>query len=437
MTFDDAAAYLLGTIGETISPRTSYKLDRMVAFLHELGDPHLAYPVVHVGGTSGKGSTSTMIAAALTASGYRTALHTKPHLHDATERASIDGTAIERERFAAQLETMMPAIERIVAAGFGRPTYYETVLALAFTYFADERVDAAVIEVGLGGRLDGTNVVKPDVAAITSVGLDHTDVLGDSIEAIAREKAGIAKCGVPLVVARVPAGALREIETCAAAAGARLVWVSDHARVESVRVWESRQAFDVVTARERYRLQTRALGVFQRANAATAIVALEQLRRFTIPRAAVETAFDELTVAGRMEIHRGAPSVVFDIAHNAEKAEQLVASLRETFDGRAHFVIAIGESKDARQILATLASLPGTFTLTAFAAAGRSATPPQTLLAIAREIGVTARAVDDPVDAFAVAKRNAAAGDAVIVTGSTFVVATLRRWHSEQLASVS
>lgn len=436
-SFDDAEAYLLSTINETISPRTSYKLDRMVAFLRELGDPHLAYRTIHVGGTSGKGSTCTMIAAALTVSGARTGLHTKPHLHDVTERARIDGTPIARERFTELLGEMMPAIERTVAAGYGRPTYYETLLALAFAYFAAERVDFAVIEVGLGGRLDGTNVVQPDVAAITSVGYDHTDVLGDSIEAIAREKAGIAKSGVPLVVAGVPAAAMREIETCASAARARLVRVRDVARIEAIRHDASRQSFDVVTARERYRLQTPALGTFVRTNASTAIVALEQLRDAPVARGAVETAFDSLAIAGRMEIYPGSPAVIFDIAHNAEKAEQLAASLRETIAGRPHFVVAIGESKDARQILATLSALSGTFTFTGFTAAGRSAIPPATLLEVARSIGLAGRAVDDPVDAFVSARRNAGAGDAVVVTGSTFVVATLRRWFAEQLASVT
>ncbi|HEY1429304.1 MAG TPA: Mur ligase family protein, partial [Candidatus Tumulicola sp.] len=197
--FERAQAYLLSTIGEAVSPRTSYKLDRMYALLYDLGDPHRAYPIVHIGGTSGKTSTSTMVASILQAAGHTTGLHTKPHLHSMTERARIDGLEITQERFAEIFAEMQPAIERVTSV-FGRPTYYETLLALAFTYFARENVDVAVVEVGLGGRLDGTNVVFPEVAAVTSVGFDHTDILGDTIEAIAREKGGIAKPGVPLIV---------------------------------------------------------------------------------------------------------------------------------------------------------------------------------------------------------------------------------------------
>jgi dihydrofolate synthase/folylpolyglutamate synthase len=158
MDFEAAQAYLLATINETVSRRMPYRLERMREFMHELGDPQTQYATVHIGGTSGKGSTSTMIAAALQRGGKRTGLHTKPHLRSMTERARIDGVAISEERFGALLEEMMPAIER-TAQAHGRPTYYETLLALTLLYFAQEKVDVAVVEVGLGGRLDGTNVI--------------------------------------------------------------------------------------------------------------------------------------------------------------------------------------------------------------------------------------------------------------------------------------
>lgn len=434
--YERAHEYLLGTIGETMSPRTSYKLDRIRALLFELGDPHLAYPTIHIGGTSGKGSTSTMIAAALSAGGLRVGLHTKPHLHDATERARIDGVPIERARFAAVLDEMMPAVESTIAGGFDRPTYYETLLALALTYFARERVDAAVIEVGLGGRLDGTNVLRPEVAAITSVGYDHTDVLGETLDAIAREKAGIAKPGVPLVVAEVPPEASVAIESCASQAGARLVRVTDWARVEPSGV---AQTFDVVTAHARYRLRTPVAGAFQRINAATAITVLEQLQPpLRVAVNAVERGFATLSIPGRMEIVEGSPAVVFDIAHNAEKAQHLVTSLRERFDrSRVHFVVAIGDSKDAGGILAALATLGGTMTLTSFETAGRKAIAPERLNDIAASVGTFGRAIDDPVEAFATALRGAAPGDVVVVTGSTYVVATLRGRLAGHVAGIA
>jgi dihydrofolate synthase / folylpolyglutamate synthase len=437
--FERAEAYLLGTINETASPRTSYKLDRMRRLLEELGDPHRAYPIVHVGGTSGKGSTCTMIAAALQAGGKHTGLHTKPHLHSVTERARIDSRAIDPEAFGNLLEAMMPAIERTARAGHGVPTYYETLLALAFTHFARERVDVAVVEVGLGGRLDGTNVVVPDVTAVTSVGYDHTDVLGETLDAIAREKAGIAKRGVPLIVADVPPAAWPAIEETAASAGAPVVRVGDHARIEAVRVEPERQYFEVVTGTARYRLQTPALGEFQRTNAATAIVVLERLQgALAVGPAAVQRAFADLSIPGRMEVFAGAPTVVFDIAHNAEKAEHLVASLRESFPGkRMHYVVAIGESKDARRILATLASLAGVFVFTSFHISGRRAAPPNRLEAIAQSLGLAGSIAQDPVAALKTACREAQPEGVVVVTGSTFVVAALRDWWIDRVEAAA
>jgi dihydrofolate synthase / folylpolyglutamate synthase len=430
--YERAEAYLLSTIDEVVSRRTSYKLDRMRGFLRELGDPHRRYPTIHIGGTSGKSSTAAMIAAALTAAGRKTGLHTKPHLRSMTELARIDGRAIAPERFAEVLDAMMPAVEA-TASRYGRPTYYETLLGLAFAYFARERVDVAVIEVGLGGRLDGTNVVDPLVAAITSVGYDHTDVLGATIEEIALEKAGIAKRGVPLVLAAVPPAAQAVIERYAAEAGALVVRVADVVRVElDQRGGSEGQALLVSCARASYRLNLPVLGGFQRVNAATAIAVLEQLADGLRPAPdAVARGFAQLTIPARMELVSGNPTVVFDIAHNAEKAASLVDALRERFGGRRiHYVVAVGESKDAREILQVLAVLPSTFTFTSFTATGRRAIPPARLATIAESFGSWGRAIGDPIEALTVARRIADIDDVVVVTGSTFVVAGLREWYA-------
>ncbi|MGH7756216.1 MAG: bifunctional folylpolyglutamate synthase/dihydrofolate synthase, partial [Vulcanimicrobiaceae bacterium] len=197
-SFEQAQSYLFGTINETLSRRSPGRLDRMRAFLRNLGDPQNAYPTIQVGGTSGKGSTASMLAAVLIAAGHRTGLHTKPHLNSMTERARVDHANVAEERFAELLDEMMPAIERTTAE-IGRPSYYETLLALTLLHFARERVDIAVVEVGIGGALDGTNVLVPGLCIITNVGLDHTEILGDTLETIARDKVGIAKSGVPLV----------------------------------------------------------------------------------------------------------------------------------------------------------------------------------------------------------------------------------------------
>jgi len=429
MDYAAAETYLLATINETVSRRMPYRLERMRAFLRELGDPQDAYPTIHIGGTSGKGSTSTIVAAALQAGGKRVGLHTKPHLRSMTERARINGLPVSEERFAALLESMMPAIDRTTETN-GRPTYYETLLALAFFAFAQDAVDVAVIEVGLGGRLDGTNVIVPQVAAITSVGLDHLDVLGETLEEIATEKAGIAKANVPLVIGVEDESARAVIFAQAARAGAPTVDLRDAARVDDVHILRDAQAFAVTTARGRYDIVTTMLGEFQRHNTAMAIVILEALDEGLRPSiAAVQAALAPLVIPGRMEVYPGHPTVVFDIAHNVEKAEHLVRSLLESFpDRRFSFVVAIGESKDATEIVRTLASLPSTFTFTSFETAGRHAIKPARLASVAESVGAWGRAVADPVEALAIARRNAGASDVVVVTGSTFIVAQLREW---------
>ncbi len=428
-----AEAYLLGTIDETVSRREPYRLERMRALLRELGDPQPAYPTVHVGGTSGKGSTSSMIAAALQAFGSRVGLHTKPHLVSMTERARVDGTAIGEDAFAQTLERMMPAIER-AGRVHGRPSYYETLLALAFQHFKDERVDVAAIEVGLGGRLDGTNVILPDVAAITSIGFDHTDVLGDTLEAIAREKAGIAKPSVPLVHAVEDEGARQCIEAIAISVGAPIVRVAEVASVGAASVRPGSQSFTVTTDRGEYRIALPVQGAFQRRNAATAIAVLERLRPSLRPSIeAVERGLAALSMPGRMEAFAGSPTVIFDIAHNAEKAAGLADSLRESYPGqRVRYVVAIGESKNAEAILRALDARSTSFWFAPFEAAGRPSVPPERLAAMATALGLEARAFGDAREALTNALRDCAPQDLVVVTGSTFVVATLRAWWMER-----
>ena len=429
MSFAGARTYLLGTINETASRHHPNRLDRMRGLLRALGNPQDSYPTIHVGGTSGKGSTATMLAAALSAGGKRTGLHTKPHLSSMTERMRVDGIAIDEDRFGELLFEIRPVLDE-VAGEFGRPTYYETLLALSFVHFAREEVDAAVIEVGVGGTLDGTNVIVPRVAVITNIGLDHTDILGDSLDGIARDKAGIAKPGVPLVSDVAVETARSIIEARCAEVGAPFLPVRDVVRVEAQPGERYGQRFTVTTPAASYDLSLPVLGSFQQRNAATAILTLEQLAADLRPEpAAIERAMSRLVIPGRMEFFPSHPSVVFDVAHNPDKARSFVDALLETFpENRFVCVVAIGDAKDAKSIMTELVRLPASFIFTSFETAGRTATKPSRLASIAGEHGTWGRAVNQPVEAFSIARRNAAADDIVVVTGSTFVVGVLRDW---------
>ena len=361
MSFVAAQAYLQGTINETVSRHLPQRLERMQALLRALGNPQEKYPTLHVGGTSGKGSTATMLAATMTQSGKRTGLHTKPHIGTVTERLRVDGIAIPEEAFANLLDELRSAIES-VAAEHGRATYYETLLAMSFVYFAQQNVDVAVIEVGIGGTLDGTNVLRPQVSLITNIGLDHTEILGNTLEDIALDKAGIAKRGVPLVSDVADAGPRREIEQICAQVGAPFLSVRDLVTIESQPSERYGQSFLVRTPQDSYALSLPVLGRFQQRNAATAILALEQLNPSLRPgREDIETAMSRLVIPGRMEFFPSHPSVILDIAHNPDKVRNLVDAMLETFsDRRVVAVVAIGETKDARGILAELSRLPAT-----------------------------------------------------------------------------
>ncbi len=434
MTYAAASAYLLGTVNETRSRTDPYRLDRMAALLSALGNPHRAYPTIHVGGTAGKGSTATMIAAALTADDRRTGLHAKPHLVSMTERARIDGVPITEERFGEILGDMRGAIDAVTLEE-GRPSYFETLLALAFVDFERAPVDVAVIEVGLGGKLDGTNLIVPEVAAITNVGLDHTEVLGETVELIAADKAGIAKPGVPLVTdAREPARAVIEAE--ATARGASVVSVGDVTAVLERPGERYGRTFGVQTARGTYEIALPVLGRFQERNAATAIAVLERLPDRLRPSIeAVERGFASVVMAGRMEFVPGYPSIVFDIAHNPDKSASLAEALSETFPDRHFtFVVAISESKDAFGVLAPLLALPSSFVCTTFETAGRTSERPLRLANMVERSGRSARAIGDPIEALGIARRQTSGDDVVVVTGSTFLVGSLREWWLDNVA---
>ena len=340
MGFAAASAYLLSTLDERRSQHDLGRLDRMELLLKELGDPQLAFPTIHVGGTSGKGSTATMIASALTASGLKCGLHTKPHLSSMTERMRINHRVIYEDRFAVLLSLIRPVLDEMALTDL-RPTYFETLLALALVHFAEEKVDVAVIEVGLGGRLDGTNLIAPAVSVITNVGLDHQDVLGDTVELIAADKAGIAKRGVPLI-SDANGGARTVIETICREVEAPFISVADTVRIQSLSETAQGQHFTIATPNADYDIGTHVVGTFQQRNAATAIVALEHLPSGLRPgKTDIEDGFTNLVLAGRMEVLIAHPSVIFDVAHNPDIIRSLVQSLLQLFpDRRFHFVIA-------------------------------------------------------------------------------------------------
>ena len=326
MNYSEAMVYFesLGKFGIQLG------LDRIKALLNKMEHPELRFRSVHVTGTNGKGSTSAMIAAVLTEAGIRTGLYTSPHLIDYTERLQINGANISREAFANVIDRTRLAAEAIISDGMESPTEFEVLTAAAFLWFAQEKAEIVVVEVGLGGLLDSTNVIFPAVAVITNVTLEHTDRCGNTVEAIAHHKAGIIKPGIPVVTAASGA-ALEVIETVAKQAGALCEVLGRDFTVTDRSYEQAQQSFRLFvgpTDSELYSI--RLLGRHQAENAALAIRTCQLLGKHDsrLTSAVIRAGIAQAIWPGRFEIFPGAPVLILDGAHNPDG----IRTLRQTLD---------------------------------------------------------------------------------------------------------
>jgi dihydrofolate synthase / folylpolyglutamate synthase len=313
---DQAIAYLKQLPHTEVKPG----LERIQALLERVGNPHERLQAVHIGGTNGKGSVAVMIASVLQRAGYRVGLYTSPHLISYCERIQINGAPIAEDEFAHIADELMP----IADAMADKPTQFEFMTALAFLYFLRQKIDIAVIEVGLGGRFDATNVITPMVSVLTNVELDHTDLLGETLEQIAWEKAGIAKRGVPLVTGERKPNALEVIARECAAVGAPLIPARQRARRTDF-TWEY-QEFEVWGEGK---VRMKLLGGYQRENLNVALEALEVLRQsLKIPHEALVRGLEQASWPGRFEVVQREPYIILDGAHNPHAARALREDVR-------------------------------------------------------------------------------------------------------------
>jgi dihydrofolate synthase/folylpolyglutamate synthase len=391
-----SAAYqrMLARLESTRSLGVSLGLTRMRAALEALGSPERSVRAVHIAGTNGKGSTAAMTESILRAAGMRTGLYTSPHLSRFTERIRLGGREVPGDELAI--------LDQRVADTGVPLTYFEVATVLAFLVMAEAAVDVGVLEVGLGGRLDATNVCRPVATAITSIGFDHTELLGESLAAIASEKAGIAKAGIPLLVGDLPAAAAVEVERIAGEVGAPL----------------QRLGSEIPPAPR----QPALAGRHQERNAAIA-VALARVAAGACGRALHEADLDaglgQVAWPGRLE--RVAPDVWLDAAHNLEGVQALAEALP---GGRPRaLLLSVVRGKPAAEMLARLAPLFDSVWLT------RSRNPrawPAGELAALLHGPVAAKVDEDPVAALAAARAAVAGGGWVLVCGSVFLVGEIR-----------
>lgn len=335
-----------------------FGLERTAALLSVLGDPHRRLRIFHVAGTNGKGSVCATIEAVLRRRGFRVGMYTSPHLIDFRERFLVDGRAVDEEYVVEFIRRWTPDVERTGA------TFFEATTAMAFDWFARANVDVAVIETGLGGRLDSTNVVRPLVAGVTAIGIDHVEYLGTTRESIAFEKAGIFKGGVPAVIGEPEAAIAELLERHAHDRGAEPVLrVWRDAPPANITVTESGTAFDVSFRGEALRLQTRLAGAHQASNAMTALLMLDAAGSpwsVTLPEAV--DGLSRVVLPGRF--HREG-RFIFDVAHNPQGAAVLAATLKSVGSPRpVAALLTVLNDKDWRGVMGALAPVVDVFVLT-------------------------------------------------------------------------
>jgi dihydrofolate synthase / folylpolyglutamate synthase len=409
-----------------------FKLDRMQAFLARLGNPQETIPAVHIAGTKGKGSTAAFVASILTASGIRTGLFTSPHISAFEERLAVDGTVPAPGELAELVSSVSEVVSDLdKTPGRMSPTYFEIATALAWQYFRRKNAEIAVLEVGMGGRLDATNICRPAVTAITTISRDHTRHLGSRLEQIAREKAGIIKPGVSVV--------------CGVTAPEAQSVIADVCRDQQARLLQFGRDFDYryippvdgegarVTVRTWRNTWTELplplVGEHQAANAAVAVAAAEVLIElgWQIPPAAIPEGIGRVRWPGRIELVARRPTVIVDTAHNWAAVAALLRTLEESFPARRRVLIfAATRDKDVAGMLRQLLPRFDSIVLTCFQNNSRSV-PVEELQRLAQRVGdYPLHAVAEPATAWRLARRFAGPEDLVCVTGSFFIAAELR-----------
>lgn len=423
--------------------RRALDLERVRELLTRLGGPDNDLPIVHVAGTKGKGSTSAMVAAMLSAAGYRTGLYTSPHLEHLEERFRVDGELCSPDELVSLVDALRPIVADIDRRATGAmppesgPTYFDLTTALALTHFARRRVDAAVLEVGLGGRLDSTNVCRPHVTVITSISFDHTAQLGHTLAAIAGEKAGIAKLGVPLVCGVMEGEPRGVIEARCREVGAPLIQLGrdfdftyhppaaraagrEHGRIDYV---------STAHGRRREGVEVGLLGRHQAANGAVALAAIDELAKqgWSFDERALARGMAGVHWPARVEVVGWRPTVVLDAAHNVASAVALAATLQDNFLARRRILVfGTTRDKDVPGMLAALLPHFDEVVLTRYQNNPRGVAIEELMAHAERLREKPAHVCADPAAAWEAVHTLAGEDDLVCITGSFFIAAEMR-----------
>ncbi len=426
MSYQETIDYLFGLQKHGIK----FGLSNSSLLMKLMGDPHRSFRSVHIAGTNGKGSTAAFAAGMLTASGYRVGLYTSPHLVSFTERIRINNVPVTEETVVGLAERVRSRYEGVPSPEGNplTPTFFEVTTAMAFTCFAEERVDVAVIEAGMGGRLDSTNVIVPLVSVITNIDLEHTEFLGDTLEQIAGEKAGIIKPGVPVVTGAVQPEAVQVIERSAAPQGSPVYRMPrDFGAGPTVAGQEQEFDYRGITGRLT-RLRIGMAGRHQVGNACLALAAAEcmGMAGLAVPETAIRTGLAQTLWEGRLERVADRPDIYLDGAHNPASAQALADAVRDLKPSYRRVVLVIGilMDKDYRGIISRLAPLADRVVVTR-----PNYSRALDVRSLATEIGkvhhdvVSAETVAEAIE---LARRDAGGDDLILITGSLYTVGDAR-----------
>ena len=457
--YEQAIEYLFGRINyeqvhaERYAVR-DFKLDRMAHLLSLLGDPQERIPAIHIAGTKGKGSTAAMLAEVLKAAGFRVGLFTSPHIEAFEERMRVDGEMLKPDQLVELVNQISPHITQMDRTpGKCKPTYFEIATAMAWLCFEQARTDVVVLEVGLGGRLDSTNVCRPEVCVITSISRDHTQLLGSRLEDIAREKAGIVKPNVP-VVSGISASGVRDVigEMCRTKQAPlyqverdfTLSHQSQDTDGHSASVEQQRPVYGTVDVQSPWRqwssIPLTLAGAHQAHNAALAVTALDVLRErgWSVPTESVVRGMRSVTCPLRIEFLARKPTVVVDAAHNSASIAALTSTLARSFSARRRILIfATARDKDAAGHLRQLLPRFDTVILTQYLGNPR-ALPAAELHQLCRSLStVPVHLAANPAQAWKLARWVAGEDDLICVTGSFFIAAEARALILDDLQRTS
>ncbi|MBS4066179.1 MAG: bifunctional folylpolyglutamate synthase/dihydrofolate synthase [Chitinophagaceae bacterium] len=400
-------------------------LHNTIALCEGLGNPHQKFKSIHIAGTNGKGSVSHMLAAILQTAGYKTGLYTSPHLHDFRERIKVNGEMVSEAFVIDFTKNIQPQIEAI------EPSFFEITVAMAFDYFAQQQVDVAVIETGLGGRLDSTNIITPELSVITNIGWDHMNLLGNTLDKIAFEKAGIIKQHIPAVIGEALAETRPEFEQKAKEQQAPIVFAEEQWRVEEA-ILQNSLLTVTVKNQQKHTVETYSLdlpGLYQTKNLCTVLTAVEQLQQsgWNIKDEHVHTALSHTKkingLHGRWEILQQHPTVVLDVGHNEDGVKQIVHQLNNSSFRQLHIIIGMVKDKEIDKVLALLPKQAIYYFTKAQIPRALDET---TLREKAKSYDLNGETFADVNLALASAKKRAAKEDMILVCGSVFLVGEVK-----------